>query len=131
MAIFAPEVEFVGGAYFGGDGDGEAVTFDGLFGGVEVDADFVEGEDDGAGGGACYDDLIARVQLPGFHVELGNADVGEVAHTFGAVFLDAGGRRAVFGRPFAEALAEVISVPEPRLKILPSCSSHRAIFSSV
>ena len=58
------------------------------------------------------------MELAGFHQELPYSEFREIAYTFGQIALDAGGRGAVFGRPFAEALAEIVAVPETAVEDL-------------
>ena len=87
----APEVELVGGADFGGDGDGEAFALADGIDWFEVDTDFVEGEDEHTGGGAGDYHFVAAVQFAAFHLEFCHAQAREVAHAFRAVFFHAGG----------------------------------------
>lgn len=82
-----PDVEAVGGADFRGDFYGEAVALYGFFHGAEVNAYFVDGQNQGSGGGSGYDYLIPHIEFATLHKEFGHADIGEVAHPLAAYFL--------------------------------------------
>ena len=64
LRVGVPAVEAVGGAYLGGDGHREAVAFgDGLHR-LEVEAQFFDGEDERAGGGACQHLSLIHISEP-------------------------------------------------------------------
>ena len=52
------------------------------------------------------------MQFTGFHKELGNANIGEIALSLCGIHLHARSRGAVFRGPFAQSLPQVVAVPE-------------------
>ena len=113
---FFPEVDFVAGADFHVGLDGEAFAFHGLFHGFEVYPDFLHSERHCAGGGPNDENVVAHMQFASLHEELGYAQIAEVAHTLGSVRLDACGAGTIFGTPLAQALPQVVAVPESTVK---------------
>ena len=109
---FDPAVHLVAGSYLGGHGYREAVTLDGLVDRLAGDINFFDGDDQRARCRPGDDYLVAGLDLAGLHIELGDAELREIFDALGDIMFDARCRRTVFRRPFAEALPEIISVPE-------------------
>ena len=84
--------------------------------GLEVNSNLADGLKDGAGGGARDHDLVADTERAALHLELGHADAAEVLHAAGHVLLAPRGTGAVAVGPLAEALAEVVAVPEATIE---------------
>lgn len=84
-----PKIQTVAGAYLGRNGYGKVVpAVYGVYGRPVVPVNFVDGADKCAGGGSGDDYFVAEAQCPGFHLEFGHAETGEVARgTCGIHFL--------------------------------------------
>lgn len=91
-----PDVEAVGGADFGWDFHGEALSFDGAVDRAEINADFVDGQQQCSGRGSGDHNFVADFYLATFNIEFGDSEVGEIADSFGCIAFDACGARAVF-----------------------------------
>ena len=121
-----PLIQFVGWAYLRWDRDGETFPFDGFLHRFQPHAYFIKCQNNSTCSRTRYHYFITAAQLPALHMEFRNTYIGKISHTLGTVFLGAGGRGAVFALPFAETLAEIITVPEAAVKDLvkfgiPSC----------
>ena len=114
----APQVEFVARPDFLGHGDGEVLALDGLLHGLEIDTDFLDGQRDGTSGRADDPCLVAHVQFARLHKKFGDSEFAVVTDALGHIFLDPGGAGAVFGRPLAQALPHVVTVPKTAVKDL-------------
>ena len=86
-----PDVEAVARADFGGDFHGEALAFLGLRDGLEVYAEFVDGQYQGSGGGAGDYYFVAHFHGAVFNQKFGDTDVGEIAHALRRIPFHASG----------------------------------------
>ena len=65
-----------------------------------------------------HNHLVAHLEFASLHEELAYAEARVVTAPFGGVLLDARGRRAVLRTPLPQALAHIVSVPEPAVEHL-------------
>ena len=104
--------ELVGGAHLARDleGDGRALGDDAD--GLEVHTQLVGRQIDGARGWAGDEQLVAQVEGRGLDEELGDAETAVVLDAAPGIDLALGGVGAVVGVPLAQALPQVVAVPE-------------------
>ena len=116
LSLAADDEELVGGADFAGDleGDGRALGDD--VDGLEVHTQLVGGDIDGACGGACDEELVAQAEGGGLDEELRYAQPAVVLHAVPGIDFALGSVGAVVGVPLAQALPQVVAVPEPSVE---------------
>ena len=84
--------------------------------GLQVDACLVQSDEFGTRCGTRNQQLVAYVHFGSFYQELRHTDVGEVADALTHIdFTFRSGRAVVLG-PFAQALSQVVAVPESTIK---------------
>ena len=105
-------VELVAGAYLGGHFERHVRAFLHMIHRLEVDARVVELQEEGARGRAGDEQVVARAEVGGLDEEFGHAELGEILDAAADVDFLLRGFRTVVAAPFAEALAEVVAVPE-------------------
>ena len=62
--------------------------------------------------GTCNQQLVSHIQFCSFYQELGNTDIRKVSDTLTYIYFPFRSGRSVVLRPLAEALSEIIPIPE-------------------
>ena len=78
----------------------------------QVYTSFIERSEYCSCSGTCNQQLVSHIQFGSFYQELGNTDIRKVSDTLTYIYFPFRSGRSVVLRPLAEALSEIIPIPE-------------------
>ena len=113
------DIDAVTWAHLSWDGDRADLSLRGFIYRIHIDSDLFDRETYEPCRRSGDQDLIPHLDLATLDSELTYADLGEELIGLRHIDLLLRGRRSIVGRPFTEALTEVIPVPEATIEDLP------------